>query len=214
MRRVLTFCLILCTMAIAGCGGGNNGSSGLNGAVTVAGTQTASNFSSDVSFTITYTNPIKTDLIGVPINYSVLVDGTLIDQQATNFNNSGILTVTYHVPKVAADQSVRCVANSSNLIGSATVTVAAFGALNVTPSVQIFAATDAVNTIKTYSISGGSGNYTVASSNDALVTVALSGTTVNATRVSAAAGNVTITVTDTTTLSSVDVQATLIAVAP
>jgi hypothetical protein len=212
MLRLITLVLILCTLGIAGCGGGNNGSTGLNGAVTVVGTQTATDFSSDVSFTITYTNPLKTDLIGVPINYSVLVNGTLIDQQATNFNNSGILTVTYHIPKDAAEQSVRCVANSSNLIGSATVTVSAFGTLNVTPSIQTYTATDPVDTVKTYTISGGSGNYSVVSSNPSLVSVLISGTTINATRVSAGAGSATITVTDTTTTNSVNVQAVLIAI--
>ncbi len=212
MLRIFILALILCTMGIAGCGGGNDGSVGLNGAVTVVGTQTAGNFSSNVSFTIQYTNPLKTDMIGVPINYSVMVDGVLIDQVATNFNNSGILTVTYPVAKDVGERNVYCVANSSNLIGSASVIVSAFGALNVTPSSQTFADTDLVNTVKTYAVSGGSGNYAVASSDANLVSVSLSGTTVNATRVSAGAGNVTITVTDTSTLDAVDVQATLIAI--
>jgi hypothetical protein len=214
MSRLILYALVICTMVIAGCGGGNNGAGGLNGAVTVTGSQLASNFSSDVTFTITYTNPLKTDLIGVPINYSVLVDGTLIDQQATNFNNSGILLVTYHIPKGVAEKSVRCVANSANLIGSTTVTVAAFGALNVTPSIQTFADTDLVGTVKTYTISGGSGNYSVASSDETLVTALVSGTTVNATRAGTGAGTVNLTVTDTTTLESVVVQATLVAIPP
>jgi hypothetical protein len=212
MSRLILYALVICTMVIAGCGGGNNGAGGLNGAVTVTGSQLASNFSSDVTFTITYTNPLKTDLIGVPINYSVLVDGTLIDQQATNFNNSGILLVTYHIPKGVAEKSVRCVANSANLIGSTTVTVAAFGALNVTPSIQTFADTDLLGSVKTYTISGGSGNYSVTSSDETLVTALVSGTTINATRTGSGAGTVNLTVTDTTTLESVVVQATLVAI--
>ncbi len=216
MQRIYKFILLCCLVAIAGCGGGNDGSGGLNGAVTVVGTQTASNFSSDVTFRITYTNPLRSDMIGVPINFTVYVDGTIIDHQATNFNNSGILTVTYNIGKDVTERVVRCIANSANLVGSDSLTIAAFGTLNVTPPVQTFTDSELAGSIKTYNISGGSGSYIASSNNPDLVSVIVSGTSVIATRGSdnTAAGTVVITVTDTVTGVSVQVQAIVVAAPP
>lgn len=216
MRRLIHLIMAVCLLAIAGCGGGNEGSGGLTGTVNVTSVQNANNFSSTVSFTISYTNPYVTSVGGVPINYTVTVDGVIIDQVATNFNDNGTntssFTVSYLIPKTTTQQIVRCVANSANLISSSVQAVVPLAALNVTPATQEFSATDLVGSTKTYTISGGSGNYSVQSSSDALVTVSLSGTTVVATRQSAGSGSVIITVTDTVTLESVPVQATLVAI--
>jgi hypothetical protein len=211
MRRLIMLVLLCSMVALTGCGGGNEGPGGLNGAVTVEGTQAASDFSSTVSFTISYTHPVKDDLIGVPINYTVTLDGVIIDQVATNFNNSGIFTVSYDIPKTAFERRVRCVANSANLVSSVSVKVEPLDQLDVTPATVEFAAEDPIGTTKTFTIAGGSGNYTVESASESNVSASLSGKTVIATRESDNVdATVTITVTDTVTLQSVAVQATLI----
>jgi len=216
MVKAIKMVLLFCMMVFAGCGGGNEGSGGLTGTVNVTSAQNASDFSSTVSFTISYTNPYKSSVGGVPINYTVTVDGVIIDHQATNFNDNGTntssFTVSYNIPKTASEQRVRCIANSANLYSSSVQAVVPLDALDVTPATQEFSATDLVGSTKTYTISGGSGNYSVSSSSPTLVSVALSGTTVVATRQSAGSGSVTITVTDTLTGRSIAVQATLVAI--
>ena len=216
MRKIMNLLLVCCLLAVAGCGGGNDGSGGLTGTVRVTGAQSAGDFTSTVSFTISYTNPYVTSVGGVPINYAVWVDGVLIDNEATNFNDNGTntssFTVSYTIPKTTTPQSVRCQANSANLVSSTIQVVEPLDALDVTPATQEFSATDLVGQTKTYTISGGSGTYSVSSSNPLLVSVALSGNTVIATRVSAGSGSVTLTVTDTLTGDSVAVQATLVAI--
>lgn len=218
MRRVINLIMVCCVLALAGCGGGNDGSGGLTGTVSVTSTQTASDFSSTVSFTISYTNPYRTSVGGVPINYTVTVDNVIIDHVATNFNDNGTntssFTVSYIIPKTGSEQRVKCVANSANLVSSSIQAVEPLDTLNVTPATQEFSATDLVGSTKTYAISGGSGNYIVSSSSTSLVSVAPSGSTVIATRESANSDTVTITVTDTGTGASVAVQATLVAIPP
>lgn len=211
MRNLLKLILTVSILVFAGCGGGNNGAGGLNGSLTVEASQAEDDYSSDVSFTITYTNPFRDDLIGVPLNYAVYLDGVVVDNVATNFNNSGKLKVTYSVDKTSSRQSLKLVAKVGNLYASNAVTVSAFGDLNVTPSFQTFSETELTGTIKTFTISGGSGNYSVASSNAALVSVTLTGTTINAQREADTAGTVNITVTDTTTGESILVQAICVA---
>lgn len=215
MSRIIALFLMVCTLGIAGCGGGNDGAGGLNGAVTVTGSQVASDSSSNVTFTIQYTHPLKTDLIGVPINYTVTVDGLIIDHAATNFNNSGILNVTYTVPKDVTAQSVHCVANSANLIGSATQTVAAVGTLEITPLSATFAATDAIGTTKTFTVSGGAKPYAfvVTQAPLGLVTAAPGVSGIVLTRASDIAGTVSIEVTDALN-TKVTAQATLVTFVP
>lgn len=218
MRRVLNLIVVFCLLALAGCGGGNNGSGGLTGAVSVESEQKATDSSSTVSFTISYTNPYKSTVGGVPVNYTVTLNGQIIDHVATNFGDSGTntsgFTIGYLIPKTSSPQVVKCVANSANLYSSSIEVIEPLGALNVTPATQEFSATDLVDSSKTYTISGGSGVYTAISSNEALVTVIVSGKTLIATRKSAGAGTVTLTVTDSNTLETVAVQATLVAIPP
>ncbi|MRR06099.1 MAG: hypothetical protein EG828_04015 [Deltaproteobacteria bacterium] len=220
MRKIMNLLLVCCMLVFAGCGGGNNGSGGLTGTVRVTGAQSAGDFTSTVSFTISYTNPYVTSVGGVPINYAVWVDGVLIDNEATNFNDNGTntssFTVSYTIPKTTTPQSVRCQANSANLISSNVQVVEPLDALDVTPATQEFSATDLVGSTKTYTISGGSGSYSASAGSSPLVNVSVSGSTVIATRMSAAASTtpVSITVTDTVTLDTVIVQATLVAIPP
>jgi hypothetical protein len=205
-RYYLWCCMMLFALLIAGCG---NGGAGLNGAVTVTGSQTATDASSGVSFVVTYTNPTQTNLIGVKINFTVTLDGVAIDSGSFNTNNSGITNLgPYSVTKVTGEQKVRCVASSDNLFGNSVITVAQLGALDVTPATQTFASTDGVHTTKTFTISGGTSPYSASSGDTSLVTTTVSGTTVIATRQSASTGSVTITVSDSAG-SHVPVQVTL-----
>jgi len=203
-------------MGIAGCGGGNDGAGGLNGAVTVTGSQASAESSSVVTFTIQYTNPLKTDMIGVPINFTVTVDGVIIAQEATNFNNSGILLRSYDIGKINAEQSVHCVANSANLIASATQKVAALGTLVISPLSATFAATDLVGiSSKDFTIVGGLKPYVIEVTQAplGLVTVVPAASSVTLTRLSEGAGTVTIKVTDALG-TIVNAQATLVAIPP
>ncbi len=213
MSRLISFVVMLCMVTVAGCGGGNDGAGGLNGSLSVTGTQATADESSDVTFTIKYTNPLKTDLIGVPINFTVMVDGVMIDQQATNFNNSGVYIKTYSIRKAGAEQAVYCIANTANLIASDTVKVSAVGTMEITPITATFASTDDIGSTKEYTISGGLKPYAyeVIQSTPGLVGVATGASTVTLTRASTEAGTVTINVTDDlgTTVSA---TATLIAI--
>lgn len=216
---MLKFVVLFCLMALASCGGGNGGSGGMTGTVRVTGSQVPSNFSSTVSFTISYTNPYRNSVGGVPINYVVTVNGTVIDNVATVFNDNGTntasFTVSYVVPKGAGDTVVKCAANSANLYSSAIQIVGTLSALNVTPATQEFGAGDPVGSVKEYTVSGGSGTYTVDSSDETLVSVSLAGNVLRAQRVAPTGPHsVNILVSDTGTGESVVVTATLVAVAP
>lgn len=158
MRRLLVLVLSLSMLVVAGCGGGNNGADGLVGGLTVSSSQTQTDTTGNVSFTIKYTNPYKTDMVGVPLNYVITINGALYKDVATNFATSGELTVGYVVPKDSVTQYVKCVAQTGNLIASKIESVSAYGVLALSSPTDTFAET--IGASITYTASGGLPPYT------------------------------------------------------
>lgn len=211
MRRLFILILSLGMFAIAGCGGGNDGADGLVGSLTVTGAQSSSTYTSDVSFTIKYTNPYRTDLVGVPYNYVLYINGVASAPVSGNFSTSGEFTVTYTISKDSVDQSVKCAAQVGNLIASATQTVAAYGTLVISPSTATF--DEAIGASLTYTASGGLPPYTftVTPSVEGIVTYDIGATSVILYRSQLVDGTVSIRVDDSDGNSA---SATAVLVAP
>lgn len=101
--------LLLITAGLAACG--SSESNGLNGAITVSAGATGS----VVNATATYTNPTETNLIGVPIEFTVVVGNTAYDLGEYHTNNSGTVGIAFPVPAFNGTQTVTVVARSAKL---------------------------------------------------------------------------------------------------
>lgn len=170
LKRLL---LPLCLCGIVffpGCGGGSG--KDLNGSLTVTHTQTDSDTYSQVSFTVTYADPYKTDVLGTEIALSTAssiggYNGNFI--QSTN--NSGSFTLTYLLPRdTSTDQYFSIRATTGDLVASDIVIVKKQGqitapTLTATPSSVTFSAGALVGDTQTVVLSGGSGTYSVLSVN-------------------------------------------------
>lgn len=195
--------LAVCSLfLISGCG---SGSAGMTGTLNVTGSNVSStDTTSKVSFTITYTHPTADSVGGLRYTYTLFVDGVQqlgfpVEEQM-NDNGTGRFTRTlsWDILKTSATQTVRLVATTDNLTSSDSVTVTALTVLEILPVTDTFLATDAIGTSKVFSISGGSSPYSIQVNQSVagLVTVIPTASSVSLTRASAAAGTVTIIVTD------------------
>jgi hypothetical protein len=106
------------TIAICGCG--TNGGDGLNGGITVTATATGS----VITATASYTNPTVTNLIGVPIEFSVQIGNQTFSLGTHNTNNSGTVSVVFTPPAFSGTQTVTVIAKTGNLTNFATLNVA------------------------------------------------------------------------------------------
>jgi hypothetical protein len=211
--------LVVCSLLfVVGCGG--SGSAGKVGTINVTGSTTSStDTTSNVAFTITYTNPYAISVGGLEYSYSVYLDGvpqgTFTDNMNDNGTNTFTETISFPIDKTASAQTVRFVASTDNLKSSDSVTVAALGTLEITPLSATFAATDAIGSTKTFTVSGGVKPYVfaVTPAGQLLVTEVHGTDSITLTRVSAGAGSVTIEVTDSSLpVAKVTAQATLVAI--
>lgn len=183
-------------LAVAGCGGGNDGADGLVGGLTVTSTQSQTDTTGTVSFTIKYTNPYRTDMVGVPLNYVITSNGALVDDVATNFSTSGVLTVSYIFTKDDINQNIKCVAQTGSLVASSIETVTAYGTLAISPLTATFE--QSIGAQLTYTASGGLPPYTfdVTPSAPGLVSSVAGASSITLTRLLESSGTVTITVYD------------------
>ena len=214
--RLLFLGIMCCGIFLSG-GCGSDGKD-------VTGTLTVSNPSisntttvSQVSFTITYTNPYATTVGGVEVN--VITSSPTIPGAATsavytlnnNGTNSSSLILTYAIPRdPAIDQTFRLTATSGGLLSSATATIPFQGAtppvvtpMSALPSSLTFTATAPVSSTQSSVISGGTGAYSVLNINPSPnpnISASISGTTLTVTKTSLVTGGVaTILIVDTAT---------------
>jgi hypothetical protein len=133
-----------------GCG---SGSKDVNGALTVTKAETASDAYVSVDFTIEYTNPTHSDVLGTEITVTTST-GIIIPALNETFmystNNSGKTIYTYLLPKVAVAYVFSIAAKTGDLEGSTAVVVPA---LAVTPA-PTFTATPASVTFDATTVPG------------------------------------------------------------
>ncbi len=112
---------IMSLFIFSGCGG--SGSDGLNGAIELTTDVQGAN----VTATATYTNPTKTNLIGVPITFSFQqsINGvtTTVDMGTFNTNNSGSIAVNFTPYPFIGTQDIVVQASSGNVTNYSVVTV-------------------------------------------------------------------------------------------
>ena len=108
-KYLLFAMLLLFTAGISACG--SSGGDGLNGGITVDATATGS----VISATASYTNPNETNLIGVPINFSVRIGAQTFDLGTHSTNNSGSVSLAFSPPSFNGTQTITVIARTGNL---------------------------------------------------------------------------------------------------
>jgi hypothetical protein len=120
-RRIIAVVgLFIATLALNGCGQGAGDAAGLNGGITVSASATGS----FITATATYTNPTKTNLIGLPITFGYVVGGTSFTIGTFNTNNSGTVSVSFTPAPFNGTQAFLVTASTGNLQNFASVNVA------------------------------------------------------------------------------------------
>ena len=117
LNYLLFAILALFTTIISACG---NGGSGLNGGMAV----TAALSGSTITASATYTNPTETNLIGVPITFSIQIgDAAPVSLGTYNTNNSGTVNLSFSLSNFVGTQSVVIIATTGNLSNFASLDV-------------------------------------------------------------------------------------------
>jgi len=101
--------LMIFSAGLSACG--SSGSEGLNGGIAV----TAEATGSVISATATYTNPTQTNLIGVPINFSVRIGLVTQDLGTFSTNNTGSVGLAFSPPAFNGSQTITVIARTDNL---------------------------------------------------------------------------------------------------
>lgn len=154
----VVFKSLTCLMALAifGCGSGKD----VNGSLNVTSSKSDSETLSTANFTIVYTNPQKTDVLGVKID--VVSD---VDAFSFNMSNSGVKTITYLLPRGTSEYVFTLTARSGDFVSGASVVVPKLGATTTTTALTpsstslTFAASAPVNSTQVVTISGGTSPY-------------------------------------------------------
>lgn len=132
--------LLLCSIAIYGCGNGAGGGEGLNGSIKV----TALASGSIIKATATYSNPQTTNLIGVPLSFSIIIgDKEFPLSGSFNTNNSGSFEVSFLSPPFNGSQTIIVIASSGNLQGVSDPVSMTGRSLAFTPPAQLALTTTA-----------------------------------------------------------------------
>lgn len=133
LKHLFYAMLLLFSAVVAGCG--SSGGEGLNGSIEVEAEATGN----VVTATATYTHPTETNLIGVPIAFSVQIGTESYDLGVVHTNNSGSVGITFNVPAFTGTQTVTVGARTDNLtdydsftMTGRTLTVTPPPALNLT----------------------------------------------------------------------------------
>jgi hypothetical protein len=156
LRVVFKSLTCLMALAIFGCGSGKD----VNGSLNVSASKTDSETLTTANFTIVYTNPQKTDVLGVKID----VDSDT-DSFSFNMSNSGVKTITYLLPRYDTEYVFRLTARTGDFVSGAAVVVPKLGTttttttLTASPTSLTFAASAPVNSTQTVNISGGTSPY-------------------------------------------------------
>jgi len=130
LRSVFVAVFMLVVMCVCGCG--SNGGEGLNGTITLA---TPTVTGSVVKASATYTNPdsTKTNLLGVPITFSVYLGSTFLGSQTQATDSSGKATTGFfNIPSFSGSKTLTVTAKADNLVDNQSISVAGT-TLTVTP---------------------------------------------------------------------------------
>ena len=173
----------------------------------VTATQNAGQASYSTAFSFTYTD-VKEVLPSTEFTITETLinmsDGSVLwsSSNTQKMSSLGGTSFTFNggrpvIPQIAGVAQLYVVrVQVGDLVGQKSATIQALSPLAVSPNIVTFAATDAVASTKTVSISGGVAPF-AAAANNALVTAAVSGNTLTISRSDAGVGGVsTITVTD------------------
>ena len=117
LKQALFTIFMLLMLGLSGCG--SNGGAGLNGGIAVTATATGS----VITATATYTNPTQTNLIGVPISFTVQVGNQSFDLGTHKTNNSGTVGVAFTPPAFSGSKTITVVASSDNLTNFASLSM-------------------------------------------------------------------------------------------
>ena len=197
LNFVLKLLACVAVLSIFGCG-----SKDVNGSLTVvAGSPSTSAQSSRVTFTVTYTNPQKSDVIGTEIAVVATLSGINGAQDASQYfeystSNSGINTFTYSVPRAANDQTLTLSAQTGSLKASDSATITGLGTLTANPASVSFPLTDPKGTPVTVALSGGLAPYTATSPTTDIIVVTSGSSLTVIKNTDTNHGTVNITVTD------------------
>ena len=199
MMRILSYIAVLFMFVLCLSSCGSSGGDKVGSLTVAASSADNGNGTYNVSALATYTNPTKTDLVGVDINFSVIdtLTGTVLNSSTKKTPTNGIIGVNYTVSQQATARGLMVVASTGDLQDSKSVTIPAFGAITANPTTLTFASTDPIGSQKQVSVTGGTLSYNTSSSNNTLATASVVGSTVTVTRASAAVGTVVITINDT-----------------
>lgn len=202
---------VSCTLFIvAGCGSGGKDK---NGGLTISTSQSDKDTYTQASFTMTYTNPQQSNVLGVELDVTTTSDIPGYNSGFTeSLNNSGTVTYTYLLPRdVTNDKFFHISARTGDLIASTTIVVPKQGTvsatpptLTVAPSAQItFNAADPVGATQSVILSGGTGAYSILAINPTPspnISASISGNLLTVKKETVATGGlVTILVVDTST---------------
>lgn len=109
VKYLLFAMLMLLAAGLSACG--SSGSEGLNGGITVSAEATGS----VISATATYTNPTQSNLIGVPISFSVRVGSVTQNLGTHSTNNSGSVGLAFSPAPFNGTETVTVIARTDNL---------------------------------------------------------------------------------------------------
>ncbi len=186
----------LAVAVLYGCGGGSG--KDVNGSLTVvASSPTTSADSSKVTFTVTYTNPQKSDVLDTHVSVVVTLGGVQIDSFDYYTGNSGVNTFTYTPKRASSDQTLLFTARTGDIVASDSAIITGLGQLAANPPIINLTA---VNTPVTSTISGGLAPYIV-SKTDPNLTASISGSTLSVQTLVTTSGNTQSTVIITDSVS-------------
>jgi hypothetical protein len=195
----------LSILVLSGCGGGKD----VNGSLTVvAGTVSSSGTIAQAPFTVTYTNPQKSDVIGIEISITAQLDDGTKNTFTYSASNSGINIFTFSVMQTSVAQTISVTAKTGDIIASDSALIPASTStaptLSATPSSSVsFTTGAATGSQQQLFISGGTGTYSLilnpSPNNDISASITGNVLTVIKTASAATTGSASIIVTDTTT---------------
>ncbi|GFE58282.1 hypothetical protein [Geobacter sp. AOG1] len=119
IKMLIKFFVVASFFALTGCGGGGNGSNGLNGSIALT-TTVSGKF---INATATYTNPTRTDLIGMPISFSYDDGNGTVDLGTFSTNNSGSVGLTFMPKPFVGSKDIVVQAKTGNLTDFKIVTM-------------------------------------------------------------------------------------------
>lgn len=199
LRKMALAVTAVIMLALCGCGSGND----LNGSLTIGSTQANSTNFSEVSFTVKYTNPQKSNLLGMPLHFRTSMGS--FDEKT---NNSGSIILSFVIPKADVDQAFFFEVTTGDLLASKVVIIPALGTepppsvpMSALPTSITFTPTAAIDSTQDVLILGGTGNYSVLNTNPSpnlnISAAIVDGTTLRVSKESAATpGVATILVVD------------------